>query len=286
MRIISLSYFAAIPPERAMGSELKLLPISAVIISKDAEATIGLTLQSLRRFAEVIVYDNGSQDRTIEIARGYSNVRVHQGEFFGFGPTKNHAAGLAAHDWVFSIDSDERVEPELLGSIANVELSRPNIGYRVKRVNYLRGKRVRFSGWSNDWLLRLYNRKCAQLSDAIVHEVVQPSADGPVIDLDGELSHEPVRELSELLVKIDRYSELRRVRPKRHISPPLICLRSLWSFIRTYFIQLGFLDGWRGLTIAVCNANGVFFKYMKPYVDRVEPENRQASAAVNLEQDA
>jgi len=258
-----------------MGSEPDSIPISAIIISKDAETTIGATLQSLRQFAEVVVYDNGSQDRTIEIAREYPNVRLYQGEFFGFGPTKNHAATLATHDWVLSIDSDERVDSALLDSLAKADLSRPTVGFRIKRVNYLRGRQVRFSGWNNDWLLRLYNRKCTGLTDAIVHEVVQAPTGGQLIDLNGELIHETARDLSELLLKIDRYSELRRAQPKRGISPLLICLRSLWAFIRTYFLQLGFLDGWRGLVIAVYNANDVFFKYMKPYVDRVEPEYRR-----------
>lgn len=268
-----------------MGSESGSLPISAVIISKDAEATIGATLQSLRRFAEVVVYDNGSRDRTMEVARGFPNVSLHQGDFFGFGPTKNHAADLAEHDWIFSIDSDERVRPELLESIVDAELSDPRVGYRVMRVNYLCGKLVRFSGWNNDWLLRLYNRKGTRLNDAVVHEIVQPPTDGRVSDLVGELSHETVRELSELLVKIDRYSELRRAQPKRTMLPPLICLRSLWAFIRVYFLRLGLLDGWRGLVIAVYEANGVFFKYMKPYVDRVEPGKAPRRAKDVLKQD-
>ena len=254
-----------------MGSDSTAIPMSAVIISRDAEATIGATLQSLRRFAQVIVYDNGSQDQTVEIARGFPNVEVHEGDFFGFGPTKNHAADLAKFDWVFSVDSDERVSPELLENIAGADLTNPKVGYRMLRVNYLRGKRVRFSGWSNDWLLRVYNRTTTCLTNAAVHEIVQPPENGRVNDLVGELSHETVRELSEFLVKIDRYSELRRTQPRRELSPPVICLRSLWAFIRVYILQLGVLDGWRGLVIAVCEANGVFFKYMKPYVDRTEP---------------
>ena len=269
-----------------MGTESNLLPISAVIISKDAEATLGATLQSLRRFAHVVVYDNGSQDRTLEIARSFPNVSLHQGDFFGFGPTKNHAADLAETDWVLSIDSDERISPELLDSLAHADLSDPSVGYRVLRINYLRGKRVRFSGWSNDWLLRLYNRKGTRLTDAAVHEIVQPPKGGRVADLTGELSHETVRELSEFLVKIDRYSELRRGQSKRNLSPPLICLRSLWAFIRVYILQLGVLDGWRGLVIAVCEANGVFFKYMEPYVDRAEPDKTPRHVDERLSRDS
>ena len=252
-------------------SDQEYIPISAVMISRDAEATIGAALESLRRFDEVVVYENGSTDRTAEIARGFTNVSLHQGEFEGFGPTKNRAAGLARNDWIFSIDSDEQVSPELLDSLSRVDLSNADVAYRVLRINYLRGRRVRFSGWGGDWLVRLYNRTATGLTEVPVHEVVQVPAGGRAVRLSGGLRHETARELSELLVKIDRYSELRRSHPKRPISPPLIFMRSFWAFLRVYLLQLGFLDGWRGLVIAVSEANGVFFKYMKPYVDRVEP---------------
>lgn len=243
-------------------------PISAVMISRNAEETIAATLESLERFPEVIVYDNGSTDRTVEIARGFSNVSMHEGEFFGFGPTKNHAAGLASSDWVFSIDSDERISAELLDSIASADLSVDKVAYTVNRANYLRGKRVRFSGWGNDWLIRLYNRNVTGLSDAAVHEIVRPPTGGEVRKLTGDLYHDAVRELGDFLVKIDRYTEIRRQHSRRVIPPALIFLRSTWAFIRTYFLRLGILDGWRGLVIAICDANGVFFKYMKPYADR------------------
>jgi glycosyltransferase involved in cell wall biosynthesis len=250
-------------------------PISAVMIARDAEDTIAATLESLRRFPEVIVYDNGSSDQTMEIARRFSNVSVHEGEFLGFGPTKNHAASLASNDWVFSIDSDERISDELLTSIALADLSLEKIAYAVNRANYLRGKRVRYSGWGNDWLIRLYNRNAAALSDAAVHEIVRPPVGGETRKLDGDLLHDAVRELGDFLVKIDRYTEIRRQQTPRVISPVLIFLRSTWAFIRTYFLRLGFLDGWRGLVIATCDANGVFFKYMKPYADHAAERESQ-----------
>ncbi|MFQ5635938.1 MAG: glycosyltransferase family 2 protein [Gammaproteobacteria bacterium] len=239
-----------------------------MIITRDGEDTIGATLESLRGFAEVIVYDNGSRDRTIDIAREYTNVCLHEGEFLGFGPTKNRAADLARHDWVFLIDSDESVSAELFDSIAGADRSDPGLAYSVLRGNYLRGKLVRHSGWGGDWLLRLYNRTRTGVSDAPVHENVLPPVGGRVARLSGELSHDAVRELSQFLVKIDRYSELRRSENRRLLSPPVVLLRSVWAFLRVYFLQFGFLDGWRGLVIAVGDANGVFYKYMKPWADR------------------
>ena len=246
------------------------LPISAVIIVRDAEQTIGKTLESLRWFDEVIVYDNGSTDRTLEIIGSFPNVSLHEGEFLGFGPTKNHAAGLARHDWVLLVDSDESVSDELFTSIAAAALSDSKTAYSVLRANYFRGKHVRHSGWGADWLVRLYHRGGTQVSDISVHEVVLPPSGGRVVRLRGELSHDAVRELSEFLVKIDRYSEIRRNGDWSIRSPAMAFLSSFWAFVRSYILKLGFLDGWRGLEIAVCDANGVFFKYMKPYVDRHE----------------
>lgn len=251
-----------------MVVEAGSLAMSAVIISRDSEETIGATLDSLNAFDEVVVYDNGSADSTIEIAKRYPNVSLHQGDFLGFGPTKNHAAGLARHDWVFSIDSDESISPELLSSISNADRSDPQIAYRVLRGNYLCGKLVRHSGWGGDWLVRMYNRTGTGLNDVAVHETVQPPPGGRVQRLRGELSHDAVREVRDFLVKIDRYSEMVRKENPRILWPPIVFLRSAWAFFRSYVLRLGILDGWRGLVIAVSDANGTFYKYMKPYGDR------------------
>jgi glycosyltransferase involved in cell wall biosynthesis len=251
-----------------------LIPISAVLISRDAEQNIAETIEALAEFSEVVIYDNGSEDRTIEIARTFANVVVHEGQFLGFGPTKNHAASLASNDWILSVDCDETVTPELIRSIRAIDLADESVVYSIHRTNMFRGKLVRYSGWGNEWLLRLYNRKVTGLTDAAVHENVLPPPGGSVAKLDGELIHDAIRELGDFLVKIERYSELRRREQRPVYSPLVIFLRSVWAFIRTYFFQFGILDGWRGLVIAVCEANGVFFKYMMPYADEVAEKEK------------
>ena len=249
-------------------------PISAVLITRDAEQKIAAALESLADFPEIVIYDNGSKDRTLEIATGFANVVVHEGDFLGFGPTKNHAASLATHDWILSIDSDERLTPQLNQSIEAADLSDEKVVYSIRRLNFLMGKCVRFSGWRNDWLVRLYNRTVTGLTDVAVHENVRPPVGGQVRRLNGDLLHDAVRELGDFLVKANRYSELRRQQPKHMNSPGLIFLRSVWAFLRTDFLQLGILDGWRGLVISIGEANGVFFKYMKPYADRATEKER------------
>jgi glycosyltransferase involved in cell wall biosynthesis len=240
---------------------------SAVVIVRDAEATLADCLASLAFCAEVVVYDNGSTDRTPEIARQFGNVRLHTGEFTGFGPTKNRAAALAGHDWILSIDADEAVSPELAESLRAADLSDPAVVYALWRHNYLLGRRVRYSGWGRDWLPRVYHRTRARLTDAAVHENLALDPGVRVARLSGPLRHAAVRDLGDLLVKVNRYSELRRRTRPVTMPAALILLRAIWAFLRTLLLQGGFLDGWRGLVIAWSNANGVFFKYMKPYAD-------------------
>lgn len=243
------------------------MPISAVIIVRDAEATLAACLQGLVFLAEVVVYDNGSVDRTCDIARSFPNVCLHSGPFLGFGPSKNHAAGLARHPWILSIDSDESVSADLAHSLEAVDLADPSTVYAVWRQNYMLGRRVRHAGWGQEWLPRLYHRNSARLSDAAVHEHLIWNPGVKVRRLSGALRHDAVRELGDMLVKVNRYSEIRRrTRPVSH-SPGLILLRAWWAFIRTYLLQGGWLDGWRGMAIAWSNANGVFYKYIKPYAD-------------------
>lgn len=244
------------------------LPISAVIITRDAEATLPDCLRSLAPLAEVVVYDNGSVDRTREIAGGFPNVRLHTGPFLGFGPTKNHAAALASNSWVLSIDGDEALSPELIDSLRGIDLADPSVVYAVWRHNYMLGRRVRYSGWGRDWLPRLYHRDTARLSDALVHENLTWGAGVIVRRLNGPLRHDAVRQLGEMLTKVNRYSEIRRQSHPTSLPPALILLRSWWAFWRTYLLQGGWLDGWRGVAIAWSNANGVFYKYMKRYADQ------------------
>lgn len=243
------------------------LPISGVIITRDAEETLADCLRSLAPLAEVVVYDNGSVDRTRDIACGFRNVRLHTGPFLGFGPTKNHAAGLAGQPWILSVDSDEALSPELAESLRGIDFADASIVYAVWRHNYMLGRPVQHSGWGQDWLPRLYHRDTARLSDAMVHENLTWGAGVTVRRLHGRLRHAAVRQLGDMLVKVNRYSEIRRQAPARVLHPGFILLRSWWAFWRTYLLQGGWLDGWRGVAIAWSNANGAFYKYLKPYAD-------------------
>jgi glycosyltransferase involved in cell wall biosynthesis len=247
-----------------MSSEHRLHP---VVIARDAARTIGGTLTSLRAFPEVVVYDNGSSDDTLAICARFANARLTRGPFFGFGPTKNHAASLAAGPWIFSIDADERVDTELLKRLGELDLSKPRRAYAVDRRNILLGRHVRRAGWGNDWLVRVYHRDVCRFSDVRLHEKVVVPHDVSLIRLTGGLWHDAVEDIDQFLQKISFYSELcRGVQPKRRSIPHML-LGAGWAFVRSYVLQLGFLEGWRGLLIAHCEAQGSFFKHMKRYVD-------------------
>jgi glycosyltransferase involved in cell wall biosynthesis len=238
-----------------------------VVITRDASRTIAETLTSLRGFPEVVVYDNGSTDDTVAICGRFANVRVEHGEFFGFGPTKNHAASLASGPWILSIDADERVDAELLAELDALDLSEPRRAYALDRRNLLLGKHVRHGGWGDNWLVRVYNRGVCRFSDARVHEKVVVPSGVALVRLEGGLWHDAVCDIDQFLEKMSFYSELCRGPGSKLRSIPHIMLGASWAFFRSYVLRLGFLEGWRGLLIAHCDAQGSFFKHFKRYVD-------------------
>ncbi len=242
--------------------------ISAVIITRDAAETLAATLDSLRAFAEVVVWDNGSVDATRDIAAGFPNVVVHDGVFEGFGPSRNTAAGCAVNDWILAVDSDERVSAELIATLAAWKTADRNRVGVVLRENLFLGKSVRHGGWGADWLERLYHRGAYGYNAAAVHERLATGAHTHRERLSGVLYHDAVRDLGAFLRKVDRYSEIRRREGGKTYSPAVVFLKALFAFFRSFVLKAGFVAGWRGLVIAWSDANGVFFKYMKRYADR------------------
>lgn len=246
-----------------------------VLITRNAAATIERTLQSLVAFPEVVIYDNGSTDGTLDVCGRFPNVRVVTGDFFGYGPTKSHAVSLARGDWVLSIDADEYLSEALLVELDEIRLDEPSVAYMVERHNLMLGKDVRRGGLGGNWLVRIFNRRRCQFSDVPVHEKVIVPPDCSTVRLRGALWHQACTDLNQILDKINRYSDLNR----RNGAPPPsllnIWLRSTWSFFKSYVLKRGFLEGWRGIVIAHGNAMGTFFKHMKRYADKATAdENR------------
>jgi len=237
--------------------------ISAVIITFNSENTIYQTLESLKDFSEIIIYDSESTDKTVEIAKSFQNVRIFSGEFKGFGKTKNLAIGFSSNSWIFSIDSDEFIDEVLVQEIKNLELSNPNKAFKLKRDNFVLGKKIKYSGLGNDWLIRIFNKDVHRFANKPVHEFIKTSKQSQIEKIQNSFSHTAVTDSSQFLYKIAKYSKLGS--PQKKLSITHILLKMFFSFIKTYFLKLGFLDGWRGLLISVSNANGRFYKYIYSY---------------------
>lgn len=238
--------------------------VSCILIVKDEERNIGACLDSLSWADEIIVVDSGSADRTAAICSRYPKVVYRDCPWEGFGPQKNRALGLATRDWVFSIDADERVTPELASEIISTVRAPRFDAYRVKRKNIYRGTWVRRSGWWPDEVLRLFRRGAARFDDRIVHESVLFG--GQTGTLDNPLLHHSYTEAGDFISRVDRYSALgaRLLYERGKRAGTLnILARTFFVFLRSYVLKLGFLDGRAGLLIAFSTAEVTFYKYMK-----------------------
>lgn len=241
------------------------MSLSVIIITMNEAADIRACLESVAWADEIVVVDSGSTDDTVAICRELG-AKVHMTSGWpGFGPQKNRALDHATGDWVLSLDADERVTPELRrqieGTIAN---GRGAEAYDIPRLSSYCGRFMRHSGWYPDYVTRLFRRGGARFSDDVVHErlLVQ----GETGRLKGELLHHAFADAEEVLRKVDQYSTAgaQRMQAKgRQASLAGAVVRGLWSFVRTYFLRLGFLDGREGLMLAVSNAEGTYYRYIK-----------------------
>lgn len=241
--------------------------LSAIVITKNEARNIEACLDSVAFCDERIVVDGGSEDGTAVLAEARGARVVIAGEWRGFGPQKNVALSLATGDWVLSLDADERVSEKLAVEIKRAMADGEAAGYEMPRLSTFCGKPMRHSGWYPDYVLRLFRRGRARFSDDLVHERV--ICDGPVRRLSESLTHHPVERLEDSLSRMDRYSTARAemiVNSGRRVTFFTGILRGWWTFMQTYFIRLGFLDGREGFLLAVANAEGTYYRYMKAWL--------------------
>lgn len=243
--------------------------ISVTVLTKNSEELIRRCLEALKSFDEVVVLDNGSTDKTIEIASSFKNVKVFKSPFIGFGPLKNVAASKASHDWILSIDVDEVLKEKTLIEIKELLLD-PKCVYSFPRENRFIGKTIKASGWSPDRVLRLYNRANTSYSNAMVHESVEIKGMG-VVSLKGALEHDSYRHVGDLLTKMQHYSTLFAEENKGRKRSSLFkaIVHAKFAFFKTYFLKWGFLDGVEGYVIAKYNADTAYYKYLKLHYAQV-----------------
>ncbi len=247
---------------------LAVPPLSALVFPPNKAGQIADCLDSLAFCDERIVIDCGSSDDTVALARAKGANVVHH-DWQGFGAQKNYALSLAKGDWVLSLDADERVTPQLAAAINGAMADGRADGYEFPRLSSFCGKPLRHSGWHPDYVLRLFRRERARFTDVIVHERVV--CDGPVARLSEPLIHHPVLKLEDAISRIDRYSTASAqaiVASGRRVSFMTGIGHGIGSFLRAYVLRLGFLDGAEGFLLAVANAEGSYYRYMKAWLER------------------
>jgi (heptosyl)LPS beta-1,4-glucosyltransferase len=240
-------------------------PVTATIITKNEADAIADALKSLSWADEIVVVDAESTDDTVAIARQFTD-RVFVRPWKGYVDQKNHAASIATHDWIFSLDADERVPVDLSAEMRALLVGDPkHAGYRMPRVSFYLGRWIRTTDMYPDYQLRLYNRRKGRWDGLHVHESVKVD-DNSIGYLKGELQHYPYRDLSEHLVRMDRYTTLaarqmfekgkRATRVELLIHPPV-------AFLRNYILKGGFRDGKAGLIVSMVNSYYVMLKFAK-----------------------
>lgn len=246
--------------------------ISVVIMAKNAQDTLALSLDSLKVFNEVILYLNDSKDDTEAIAKKYPNVKIIKGGFIGFGETKNKAGEYAQNDWILSLDSDEILSPELIEEITAVDYNDFTTLFRLKRDNYFLGHKTQ----NSDYIVRIYNKKHTKFNDNKVHESVIVPPKGQIITLKNSFIHLNITDINQTLTKMIMYTDL-GAKDKKTCYFIVVISKAFFAFFKTYIIKGNFLRGWVGFAVAINSANKRYYKYLKQFV------NCKDSQKTNLE---
>ena len=236
--------------------------ISATIITWNEEKNIERCLEGLSWVDEIVVLDSVSTDRTVELAKRYTD-KVFIEPWSGQGSHKNRAVELAEGPWIFSIDADERVTPELAREVRQVIKTAPLNVYAVRRKNVYRGQWIRHGGWWPDWVKRLFLKGTARFNDEIIHDSL--SVEGPIGRLKEPLIHHSFENAGAFLERAHRYSRHqadRMYQEGQRASLWTALSHGSFEFINTYLLRFGFFDGTAGFLISTSNAVGTFYKYM------------------------
>lgn len=227
------------------------LPVSAVVVTRNAARHLAAVLAAADMCAERFVLDSGSTDGTQIIART-AGARIEQQPFLGFGPQKCRGVELAAHDWILSLDADEVLDDEARAAIRELDLSDPGACWSLRRRTFIGTREVRHGPWGNDYVLRLFNRTTAGFKPLPVHEEVA-SAQRPRL-LPGSLLHYSYRDRADVIARAVEYAPLKAGmlrRAGRRGSAWTLPLRAAAAFFHAYLVRGGFRDGADGFVVAL-----------------------------------
>jgi glycosyltransferase involved in cell wall biosynthesis len=248
--------------------QASLARLSVVIITKNEAANIAECLQSVAFADELVVLDSGSTDGTQAIAARLGARVFETADWPGFGPQKNRGLAQASHEWVLSLDADERVPPALADEIRQAMASGRHGAYEIARLTQFCGQWIRHCGWTPDHVLRLFKREAARFSDDLVHERVLVRDGVSTGRLAVALLHYSYPTPAHYWRKLEQYSQAwaqqRHARGQK--TTMLRAGLAAWvAFLRSYIFRLGFLDGAMGFAVCTMQAQAAFGKYFALY---------------------
>ena len=238
--------------------------VCGLVTCFNEEHNIGDCIESLLWCDDIVVVDSFSTDRTPEIARSYDKVRFFQRTYYGAGAQKNWAMKHVTSPWIFLLDSDERCTPALQAEVEDVLIDGPeHAAYTINRDVYFLGKRIKYSGWQRDRVARLFKRGTAYYENRRVHSLLHTSGEAPI--LKNAMEHHMVDlsfdEYAFRLAKYGYWGAAQGWRDGKRPSAFEVAFRPMWRFFKTYIMQLGILDGARGLVFCALQAYSAYMKY-------------------------
>jgi len=238
--------------------------VTGIVTCFNEEHNIAECIESLLWCDELIVVDSFSTDRTPEIAQTYDNVRFFQRTYYGAGAQKNWAMQHVTGDWIFLLDADERCTPELRDEVLALLTAGPTAdAYMINRRVYFLGKPIRYSGWQRDRVARFFRRGTAYYENRRVHSLLHTN--GPTPLLRHEMPHHMVdRAFDDYTFRLARYGlwgAAQCWREGKRSGFGHVAFRPLWRFVRTYIVQLGILDGMRGLVFCLLQSYSTYVKW-------------------------
>ncbi|MCF6764719.1 glycosyltransferase family 2 protein [Thiotrichales bacterium 19S3-7] len=238
--------------------------LSVIIIVKNEQSNIRRLLSSIQWADEIIIVDSGSTDQTLTIAKEFTDTIYFQA-WLGYGKQKQFALSKATKQWVISLDADEEVTNALSEEIQTICQNDQSINaYKLIRKSFFGPKMIKHGDWKDDAPIRLFKRQKGRFSDDIVHESIL--VDGQIDQLQQPLYHYTYNQVSDAIAKANEYSTLgaqKLYKKAKTSSITKATIKGIWSFVRSYFIKLGFLDGKEGFVLAGCIALATYLKYVK-----------------------
>lgn len=249
--------------------------ITAIVPSFNEEHNIVDVLKCVDFCDEIILVDSNSTDNTVALATPYFTKLLTR-EYEHSASQKNWAIPQAKNEWILLVDADERVTASLKEEIINLVPkldSNPQVGYWITRRNFFMGKEVRYSGWKNDKVIRLFKKSKCRYYDKYVHSEI--IADGPVGYLKNKFIHYKYNGIDAYMIKMQRYATLQAKdfdKKVVRINAFHVVIKPLYGFFKHYILQLGFLDGFVGFTIAYLRSHVIFMRYLKLWLLRRDIE--------------